>query len=264
MATRSVVSARIIPPKFDGWQYIRGNDSNNRIAPATSTIFDVTTTGAFSTGGWGYYEKKTSGNNLDNHCLIVCNLDFAGNKGCSFYVESGGGTTTNRLQAFFGNQSYSSPTNTAYFDQLMHIAFTLTGSTLTFYVNGKSVGTSTVTRTTSGGAFNRRFFGSENAGTGAGQRTVKGRVTDIFATDVCLTPTQIQGIMNRTDFTSLGANGILYTFVEGAGNVQNRNPVGSANLGTVVTPDYTQPVVNTRTAVTTPQRTSISIARTAV
>lgn len=210
--------------------YFNGNKTNGVILPNDVTKLAIGNAGDFSCGFYVNLRPKVQTNNIDNHGLLSNYFNFGNAHGYVFQVDDSVGN----LRFFAGANAYSSDTGVFTYNTWGWVFFTLTGTTLTGYINGASVWSQQVVRvvddaSTTAHGFMREYLGAGDAAT----RSVYGYVRDIISTQTLLSPTDITNIVAGT-FPTLD---IRYKCDEGVGHCVH-DYSGNNNHGTINKPDW--------------------------
>lgn len=204
--------------------YFDGNDTVGYLVPTDTTILQVGAVTDYTCGATVNLRKKNTTVQNDNHCIFSTDFSFGTNTGGAFYVHA----TDGSLRAFFGNTAYASSAGVFTYGIEQQVTFTLTGTTLTGYINGTSVWTQTVTRVATAGGTGR-YICMEGISGEYNFRGLYGTIHDIFIVKSLLTPAQITAIVAGTYPSGLG---IHYKCDEGAGPCL-KDSSGNDNTGFV-------------------------------
>jgi hypothetical protein len=203
--------------------YMPGNNASTNILPVNNSKLQIGATSSFTCGTYVYLLPKNTVNNNDNHCLFNCDLNFGASTGYAFYVTA----STGGLSLVAGQNFYNSTTGIVPYNQWVYVMFTLSGSTLTGYVNGVSVWSTTITRVATGG-LTTMWIGYEYSGQPAG-RAIYGYLRDCFTTLTLLTQAQITAIVSSGTYPAVD---IHYKLNEGMAEIATDSS-GNSNHGTI-------------------------------
>jgi hypothetical protein len=215
---------RVSQRTFKGFLRFFGNDVDNRLTPATRIVCDATTD--YSVGAWVKLTRKnpTYANDNDSTCIFNEMLNWGSNIGYNFFIDK-----NKKLNIWVGNTVYSSLPLFPY-NRLVHVAWTISGTTLKFYLNSVLIGTSTITRKAQGNLLTSKFF-EEDTGAGANKRRPNGYITECFATRKCLTQAELVEVINGNLSNSiLGAESVAYDMRELTGT-SLVDATGNGNTG---------------------------------
>lgn len=217
LVVRSMASSLVLP----------GNPATGSVTPADQTSTTIGLTNSFTTGAWVRLKQKTTPNNVDSHTILKSGFSFAGNQGYMFQIRGSSGT----MSLFYGNSEVLSPIGVVPYGNWVHVAWTLSGTTLKGYINGVEVWSTTITRKDN--AVGGNVFFQENSGTGSGERRLMGNVAEVFSVRSTLTSADLVNIMNgRFSLVSLD---ILYKLNDVSGT-SAADSSGNSNTGTITNP----------------------------
>jgi len=179
-------------------------------------LLSIGTTESITFGCWVYLLKKDNGTS-QIQTIAKMNFDYTANKGYLVSVQNNG-----QVRILSGSTSQYGKKNRVPFGKKIHLAFTITGTTVNVFVNWTLVDTITIVRVADYGNASNCHIGSENAGITTGVHRMFGYLSDVFSVKSVLTAAQIKAVA-LGDFSGLGFafkldEGTGTTFADSSGN----------------------------------------------